>query len=367
VEPLKRCLETNPIFNSSYQSLQLECFWLTEDDIPRLEGCAKSIDLFIHQPISDNYKGIYQLSTRYLRSLLRPEARAISIPVSYFAGYNPEMIYLKDKAGSNVDGPFMYHDKNILKLYAQGKSISETVDTLYQGNIYPPDYVLVNLDATIAELRQREANLDIKIADFIQHNYHTSRLFHTINHPGVSVIAQITKAILNLLEIPLDLPSLDAFCQHEVLDAVYFPIYPSVAQSLGLNFPLEPNYYFHQFVHPQDAIAHFFSFYDQNSDIVEYNLSRFIGFSKSNTATEANLDNCYRLVLRREPDADGKIFWMQQISSQMLSLEWLVREFIHSDEFQAHQRDRNSSPVTDDNFDQLVDHYCALVRQNSGV
>ncbi|HEY9623077.1 MAG TPA: WcbI family polysaccharide biosynthesis putative acetyltransferase [Crinalium sp.] len=365
VEPIKRCLEANPIFRSTYETLQLECFWLTQEDVPRLEGCVQSIDLFIHQPISDNYKGIYQLSTRHLKSLLRPGSIAISIPVAYFTGYNPEMVYLKDKDGNKVDGPFLLHDANILKLYAQGKTVQETMIAIQDDNFYPANYVLTNFKRTLSELQRREADIDIKISDFIKRNYQSFRLFHTINHPGSLVIAAITKAILDMIGIPPNRESLTSFCNSEVLDVLYFPIYPAIAKGLGLSFLSKPDYYFETFFRPQQAVELFFSFYDQNPDVVAYNLPLLPNVSQSETATEMNVDNCYRLLLGREPDSEGKHYWMQRIGTEMIDLEMMVKEFVGSPEFKLQHQTVDPSSMTDNRLEELVNHYCQLIRANA--
>jgi hypothetical protein len=339
---------------------------LSELDIPRLEAYMPTVDLFIHQPVSDNYKGIYQLSTRYLKSLLKPQSIVISIPSAYFTGYNPEMIYLKDKKGDKVDGPFLLHDRNILALYAQGKSVQETLATIQQEDFYQAEQVQRNFDETLSELQLRETSLDVKISDLIKQHYQNSRLFHTINHPGSLVISEVAKSILNRLDIPLDQATLSAFCAQEVLDLLYFPIYPSIARHLKLKFVSDQNYFFHRFFHPQDAIAQFFAFYEQHPDIVDYNLAQLAGFSETDIATEVNLENCYRLVLGREPDTEGKTFWMQRIYSQMISLEWLIREFLNSSEFRA-QRQASGSAIADGDFEEMVNYYSTLVRHKSAV
>ena len=88
---IKDLLEKNENFTSTYQISDIRMVHLlTEKDIPQLQETVTSTDLFIHQNISDNYRGFEELGTNYLRSKTKANCQIVSVPVSYLAGYNPE-------------------------------------------------------------------------------------------------------------------------------------------------------------------------------------------------------------------------------------------------------------------------------------
>jgi FkbM family methyltransferase len=53
----------------------------------------------------------------------------------------------------------------------------------------------------------------------------------------------------------------------------------------------------------------------------------------SELATEQDVYYCYRLLLNREPDPDGKAVWIQRLQSEKLSVSKLVSGFLNSTEF----------------------------------
>ncbi|NOK62888.1 MAG: hypothetical protein GFH27_549293n285 [Chloroflexi bacterium AL-W] len=58
-----------------------------------------------------------------------------------------------------------------------------------------------------------------------------------------------------------------------------------------------------------------------------------ISFDASDPATDADLEYCYRLILRRPPDEAGLAFWRTKIIREKLSVGNLVDGFISSNEF----------------------------------
>jgi Polysaccharide biosynthesis enzyme WcbI len=273
---MKSLLLQNSQFTSCYQFLELDpVFLLTPDDAPHLKELVSNVDVFIHQPVSEQYKG-EALSTGYLRSLLKQEAKAISFPVSYFTGYNPEMFYLKDENGGVVSQPFAYHDRNILNLYSQGKTIQETLNIIRDEDFGELDYFHKNLEQTLLNLalREQEQGIDTKISGFIKDHFREYRLFHTFDHPSVVIVSFIIHSILSLLDIESNDDFSTFLKQPEMLDDYSFPIYPSLSKYLGLEFTHPPIYRFvEKFWDIEEMIEAFFAFYGQNEKLVEANIS----------------------------------------------------------------------------------------------
>lgn len=273
---MKSLLSQNPRFTASYQFVELNpVFLLTSDDASYLEKLVSEVDVFIHQPVSEQYKG-KQLATTYLTSLLKEGAKAISFPVSYFTGYNPEMVYLKDKAGTVVSQPFAYHDRNILTFYSQGKTVQETLNIIQSEDFGELNYFQNNLEQTLLNLsaREQEQEIDIKISEFIKSHFNQYRLFHTFDHPSVAIVAFITQSILSLLSLEFNDNSNFFFNQPEMLDDYSFPIYPSLARYLDLKFSSSFQYRFvDKFWNAENMLKAFFEFYDKNEELVDANLN----------------------------------------------------------------------------------------------
>jgi hypothetical protein len=277
-EFIKLFLRQIPEFDRDYTIKHIECHILSIDDIPELESTIAQTNLFIYQPVSDDYKNVPQLSTNYLKGLLPLNSIAISIPSAYFSGYNFEMFKLKTVNDVPISKPFPLHDKNIIQLFHEGKSVDETVKAITNENFYSEDFVKQNLESTIAELQKREQDLDIKISGFIVNNYHKARLFHTINHPSAIIIAYEVQQILKILKINVHKKAILQLCNQQVLDYFAFPIYSSVAKHLGLQFNYSPNYAFRELnLTVYQAVEKIYQFYLSEPDIVIHNLEKLTG------------------------------------------------------------------------------------------
>lgn len=270
IEPLQDLLKSNINFANNYHFIDLDpVHLLTTRNVGDLEAKIAKTDLFIYQLVSDDYQGIEQFGTNYLCANLPSEAKSIAIPGAYFTGYHPATINLKDGEGNKITEPCDYHDVNLLYLFDLGKTVTETIDLIQQADFYQSEYVLNNLDITLNELRRREEDLDISISDFIEQNYRQAKLFHTINHPGVGVLTYLANRILESLELATE-PNLP---QSEVLNFTAFPIYPSVAKALKLDFVTKPQYTIKgETFNLKQAVELFFDFYAENRELVKLNI-----------------------------------------------------------------------------------------------
>jgi len=279
---LRTYLEKNLDFTSLYGFIDLKpVHLLSEADVPYLNEAISKTDLLIHQPVSDSYKGVYQLSTCYLKSQLKPGSKVISFPVAYFTGYNPELFYFKDNLGNVVSEPFPYHDANILRHYMEGKSIQDTIRISSDEDYYEEGYVSSNLEKTLKNLLIREEKLDIKLSEFIQDNFRKVRLFHVFNHPSSFTLSFLYFSILKILGLSDTLSQLkDKFgsptypLQMDVLARNSYPIYKSLSKCLDINFQNPVKYRFNnQDFSVDESITRFFEFYDKNEKLLQKNVS----------------------------------------------------------------------------------------------
>ncbi len=252
---------------------------LSSGDVPQLEAAVATTDVFLYQPVSDNYKGVPQLSTQSLLAHLPSHSQAISLPVAYFTGYHPEITYLRDQTGV-VETPFAYHDLNLLNLYAEGKPLRAALALINSDTFYTESHVTNNLELTLKKLEIREQHLSIRLCDFIRENFQRTQLFHSFNHPSHAVLRFITESILKHLSIPIDSVAMTAVVGiTELLGRWSIPIYPSLAQHLGLKFVPSPTYVMErQSLDKLAMVEAYFRYYDSQADrvpsFVEYTRSR---------------------------------------------------------------------------------------------
>jgi len=266
----------NPVFNDAYQFVELNpVFLLTPEDAPHLAKLVSRADVFIHQPVSEEYKG-KEISTDYLKSLVKKNSQVISIPVSCFTGYSPELFYLKDQQGSVMTEPFPYHDQNILLLYSQGKTVKETIQSIQTESFYTADYCRDNLEQTLSNLaiREHEQALDVQLSGFIREHFERYRLFHTFDHPSVAIVMFIAYSILRLLGVRSQQANINSFFnQSEMLDDYAFPIYPALSKHLKLQFESSLKYRCaFNMLEPESVVEQFFQFYDEREDVIKINL-----------------------------------------------------------------------------------------------
>jgi hypothetical protein len=127
-DALKIYLKNIDKFSQHYKILDFPAVHLlNHTNVTQLQKHCEKLDLLIHQPISDNYKNTPELSTNYIKSIIPSTCKIISFPVCYFNGYNPELISFKNLNGHSVNTFSSYINSNIIKSYAQGASIEESL------------------------------------------------------------------------------------------------------------------------------------------------------------------------------------------------------------------------------------------------
>ena len=198
------------------------------------DSILKEAKLFIYQPLDRKYK---ECSTEYILSRLPPDCLSISFPRLYFPGYWPQHSLNPYKKIQQESFPerFPYGDGNLNEMLKQKLPYSKILNELSRKDFYEKEILFSSLNNTIEESKKREQLTDIKIADYIQDNYQTQQLFHTINHPTDLIGFEVANQILRILNMPL-IPEDKKPLRKEVLGGTQVPIYPSVIEQLNLKF-----------------------------------------------------------------------------------------------------------------------------------
>lgn len=220
---IRKYLMSSESFNKIYKMIHVppvqECNRETGLDKEVIKNC----DLFIYQRISDSF-GPY-LSTDYLLSQLPAKCISISFANAYFQAYYPQFA---------VDPFFLYGDTNVTSLLSEGKSKEQILSIVCDDEFYSFNELSTMVDTAINELRSRETNIDIPIADYIERHYREKHLFYTINHPNYHICRYLTKKMLVRLGLPEN--EISNIVYDQEFSNVIHPIYPSVIKQLDLRF-----------------------------------------------------------------------------------------------------------------------------------
>jgi Polysaccharide biosynthesis enzyme WcbI len=272
---LEMMLATNEEFAKRFEFVSFPAVHeIHAETIPELHKAVADAAVVILQRVDDGYRDGIGLGTETL-ARIAGSATVVRWPSVYWAGYFPDLFYLRDSTGQPmVNGPFDYHDRSILRAYSSGLDVDATC-RLLQDPEQPSDASAWATNAT-AELNIRGHDCDVQVTDFIDANFRTELLFYTMNHPTNGLLAFLAHEITKLLDIPglvhkEQMPG-------EVLGWTFYPLHPNHIQALGLSFGADVVWGLTQFkirgvtYESSDAVQAFFTYYSAHPDLVDLNL-----------------------------------------------------------------------------------------------
>jgi len=191
-----------------------------EDSVyERLHGA----DVIFAQLVNDNYHTPYVATNRIIEN---HGSKVIPWVNLYYRGYNPELQYWREFKGDARLNPLGdYHITTIINGVLEGVTAEEILHRLSDHDWNQEHYAGV-ADASMHELKQREALTPVSITDFIEEHKQNAKLFFTYNHPSRLLLLEY---ICRLLEYA-GLGRLDKRkAQHlpEFLNAIELPINPA--------------------------------------------------------------------------------------------------------------------------------------------
>jgi hypothetical protein len=244
--------------------------------VPALHGAVAEATVVILQRVDEGYRDGLGLGTETL-ARMAGTATVVRWPSVYWAGYFPDLFYLRDTAGQPVvDGPFDYHDRVILQAYAAGLDVGETC-TLLEDPERPSNAQAWAADAT-AELDLRGRDCEIQVASFIATGYREELLFYTMNHPSNRLLGFMAQQIIELVGVSGRVD--ERRIPDEVLGSTLYPFHANHVRTLGLEFGAEcgagrvPFRIRGVTYEPSRAVQLFFDYYAANPQLVEINLNQ---------------------------------------------------------------------------------------------
>jgi hypothetical protein len=272
---LEMMLATNEEFAKRFEFVSFPAVHeIPTEAIPELHSAVADATVAILQRVEEGYRDGVGLGTDTL-ARIAGNATVIRWPSLYWAGYFPDLFYLRDAANQPVvDGPFDYHDRTILEAYASGLDVEATC-RLLEDQHRPSDAAAWAANAT-AELDIRGKDCDIHVTDFIGANFRSELLFYTMNHPANRLLAFIGQQITQLLGVLGQVHQ--GMMPDEVLSWTFYPLHPKHVRALGLDFEDDlsigqvPFRIRGKTYLTSDAVRAFFDYYDAYPQRVELNL-----------------------------------------------------------------------------------------------
>jgi hypothetical protein len=272
---LEMMLSTNEAFTDRFQCVSFPAVHeIPEAMVPELHQAVADAALVVAQRVDDGYRAGIGLGTETLAKIAGG-ALVVRWPSVYWAGYFPDLFYLRDASGQPViDGPFDYHDRAILEAFGSGLDVAGTC-RLLEDPERPSDASAWAASAT-AELYARGQDCDVDIASFIASTFREELLFFTMNHPSNRLLGFIAQQITELIGVRGRVDH--RRIPDEILGSTFYPLHAAHVRALDLRFAGEvvagstPFKIRGQTFEPAEAVEAFFEYYARYPPLVELNL-----------------------------------------------------------------------------------------------
>lgn len=224
-------------------------------------AAVRSADIIVHQPISDGYRGVQELSLGWARENTRPDAILVEFPVIHHSGQMPQIFTLGEFTGDRME----YHDAHAIDYFLRRLPAEAFVADMLSADFLPSDFARSEAFGATLDLMRRESisSSGITSADLIVPRFHREQPMFTVNHPARNVLAGVANRILAHAYRPERI----AIEGREPLDAIILTPYPSVATALeysGSGLPLGQVRYAGEWV---DAVSYYGAVFETYQDI----------------------------------------------------------------------------------------------------
>ena len=273
---LELMLTTNDAFARRFELVSFPAVHeIADEQVPELHAAVADAALVLPQRVDEGYRDGIGLGTETL-ARLAGTAPVLRWPSVYWAGYVPDLFYLRDAARAPVvDGPFDYHDRTILNSYAAGLDAAAACALLADPE--QPSDALAWADRATAELEVRGEGCEIHVASFIAERFRDELLFFTMNHPANVLLAHMARQAVELLGLPGDVDPV-RLGPEDLLGSTFYPLHASHVRALGLHFGATHGagatpFKIRGAVHDAEAAVElFYGYYAEHPQLVELNL-----------------------------------------------------------------------------------------------
>ncbi len=274
---LEMMLSTNEEFTKRFELVSFPPVHEIPDAmVPELHRAVANAAVVIPQRVQEDYRSGIGLGTETL-ARIAGSAIIVRWPSVYWAGYFPDLFYLRDAEGQPVvDGPFDYHDRTILEAYAAGIDVAG-VCRLLEDPEQPSEAQAWATNAT-AELEIRGQDCEVKVTSFIASKFREELLFFTMNHPANHLLGYMAQQITDFIGIPGGIDH--RRIPDEILGPTFYPLHANHVRALELEFGSgliaggSPFRIRGVTYDTPRAVQAFFEYYETHPDLVGFNLDR---------------------------------------------------------------------------------------------
>lgn len=274
---LEMMLRTNAAFAERFEFVSFPpVHEISDAQVPELHAAVADAAVLIAQRVDEGYRDGIGLGTEMLAGLAAG-ATVVRWPSTYWAGYVPDLFYLRDATSAPViGGPFDYHDRTILEAFTSNVGVTATCRLLEDPE--RPSDARAWAAAATAELDLRGRDCDVQVTEFIASSFRDELLFFTMNHPANRMLAFIAQRITELLGIPGEVDA--RLMPGEVLGSTFYPLHANHVRALELGFGAQAAVGRTPFrirgvqLGAREAVQAFFDYYAAHSELVEINLGR---------------------------------------------------------------------------------------------
>jgi len=273
---LEMMLNTNDEFAARFEFVSFPPVHEIPDElVPELHQAVAAAAIVMPQRVDEAYRGGIGLGSETLTDIASTSA-VVRWPSLYWAGYVPDLFYLRDAAGAPVlDGAFDYHDRTILQAYAADLDVAGACRVLEDPE--RPSIAPSWAAEATAELATRGSDCDIEVATFITASFRDELLFFTMNHPTNRLLGHVAQEITKLLGIPGDVDQRRIL--DEILGSTFYPLHANDVRALSLTFGERVRAGCAPFTirgtryEPSEAVQAFYDYYTEHPHLVELNLA----------------------------------------------------------------------------------------------
>ena len=195
-------------------------------------------DVILAQRVADTYPCSFvrsaELKAKY-------GGKVVTWPNLYYAGYNPELMYIRQPSGKPLPGPLGdYHVRTILHAWQAGLKVERCVGLINDYDYNAGAYGQIPA-RSLEDLRGRESETDVQISDFIEERVGRQRLFFTFNHPTAALLIHVAYLLLRRLELAVVRP-IDADIAGEPLNQFIAPLNCYSSKALKVTFTYSAAY-----------------------------------------------------------------------------------------------------------------------------
>lgn len=217
---------------------------LKNDEAETYERLFTAADLIFAQRVTDNYPVTFvrtgELKARY-------SEKVVSWPNLFFEGCNPELFYLRDAKKTMLGGPLRdYHNKTFFDAWRKGLGVEEAIRLNHDADYNQSQYAGV-VEKSLNELRNRESDCDVKMADWVADNFVGRRLFFTFNHPTAVALQELGNRLLKARGVLAGEPIAAVSPAGEPLGQMQSPVNEWIRKTYGLRFDCDAAYHGYDF------------------------------------------------------------------------------------------------------------------------